>query len=139
MYARALTVTALSYAVVHHLGLLPAGLGDGPDGTRWADWLDLLGPWLVLVPAAWALQAAAATPRIWWAFGAGALAYTSGHGIHLAANSVGKARPGVTAHTCGTRWSGTTSGTPERRSSLPRSRSRWKGARAHPWSATCLR
>lgn len=97
-YARALAVTALSYAIVHHLGLLPSGLGEGPDGTRWADWLDLAVPWLVLVPAAAALQAARASPQLWWTFGAGGLAYVSGHGIHLAANSVGNADPGPTAH-----------------------------------------
>lgn len=49
-YGRWLAVTALSYAVLHHLGLLPDGLGAGPDDTRWTDWLDLLVPWLVLVP-----------------------------------------------------------------------------------------
>jgi len=37
-----LAATAIVYAVVHHLGLLPNGVGDGPEGTRWADWLDPL-------------------------------------------------------------------------------------------------
>ena len=50
MYSRALAATALAYVVLHHLGLLPSGLGAGPDGTRWADWLDLAVPWLVLAP-----------------------------------------------------------------------------------------
>lgn len=36
--------------------------------------------------------------RSWVVFGAGAVACTSGHGIHLAANSVGNASPGRTAH-----------------------------------------
>lgn len=36
--------------------------------------------------------------QVWWAFGAGAVAYASGHGIHLAANSVGNVTPGRTAH-----------------------------------------
>jgi hypothetical protein len=31
-------------------------------------------------------------------FGAGAVTYATGHGIHLAANSVGNADPGPTAH-----------------------------------------
>ena len=97
-YLRWLAVTALSYALVHHLGLLPEGLGDGPDGTRWADWLDLLVPWLVLVPAALTVASARPDPRTWMLFGAGAVAYASGHGIHLAANSVGNADPGDTAH-----------------------------------------
>jgi hypothetical protein len=98
VYSRWLALTALSYAVLHHLGLLPDGLGAGPDDTRWADWLDLLVPWLVLVPAALTLRAARADERTWWVFGAGALAYVSGHGIHLAGNSVGNAHPSDTAH-----------------------------------------
>lgn len=36
--------------------------------------------------------------RAWACFGADALAYASGHGIHLAANSVANASPGPTAH-----------------------------------------
>jgi hypothetical protein len=98
VYSRWLALTALSYAVLHHLGLLPNGLGAGPDDTRWADWLDLLVPWSVLLPAVLTLRAARADERTWWVFGAGALAYASGHGIHLAANSVGNARPSDTAH-----------------------------------------
>lgn len=98
VYRRWLALTALAYAVVHHLGLLPDGLGAGPDGTRVADWLDLLVPWLVLVPAALALRAAPATPRTWAVFGAGVVAYSSGHGIHLAANSIGNVDPSDTAH-----------------------------------------
>jgi hypothetical protein len=98
LYPRLLTTTGLVYAIVHHLGLLPDGLGAGPDGTRWADWLDLAVPWLVLVPAALTLWAAQAVPRAWAVFGAGAVAYASGHGLHLAANSVGNVDPGVTAH-----------------------------------------
>lgn len=41
MHSRALAVTAVAYAVLHHLGLLPDGLGAAPEGTRWTDWLDL--------------------------------------------------------------------------------------------------
>ncbi|RJS46975.1 hypothetical protein [Nocardioides cavernaquae] len=98
MYGRALASTALAYAVVHHLGLLPSGLGSTVDGTRVADWLDLAIPWLVLIPAALTLQAAQVGRRVWWIFGAGALAYANGHGMHLAANSVGNIDPGPTAH-----------------------------------------
>lgn len=98
MYARWLATTALAYAVLHHLGLLPDGLGAGPDGTQWADWLDLLVPWLVLAPAALTMWAAPASVRGWVLFGAGVVAYVSGHGIHLAANSVGNQDPGETAH-----------------------------------------
>ncbi len=52
LYSRSLAATALAYACLHHLGLLPSGLGAGPEGTRWTDWLDLAVPWLVLAPAA---------------------------------------------------------------------------------------
>lgn len=98
VFRRTLAASALAYAVCHHLGLLPSGLGSAPRGTQWADWLDLLVPWLVLVPAALALRAARVGPRVWAVFGAGVIAYTSGHGIHLAANSVGNADAGPTAH-----------------------------------------
>jgi hypothetical protein len=98
MYARALAATALAYVVLHHLGLLPDGLGAAPDHTQWADWLDLAVPWLVLTPAALTLRAARASTRVWAVFGAGAVAYASGHGIHLAANSIGNEHPDPTAH-----------------------------------------
>jgi hypothetical protein len=135
-YARWLAVTALACAVLHHLGSLPDGLGDGPDGTRWADWLDLAVPWLVLTPAALTLWADRSPPRTWIVFGAGVVAYTSGHGIHLAANSVGNATP-VRPRTSGTRSSVTTSGSSvspwwRRRSPAP-----WPAARDRARSATC--
>lgn len=98
MYSRWLAVTATTYAVVHHLGLVPDGLGPGPEGTRWADWIDLVVPWLVLTPAAATLWAARVSVGTWAILGAGVIAYTSGHGIHLAANSVGNDVPGATAH-----------------------------------------
>lgn len=98
VYSWALAGTGLSYAILHHLGLLPAGLGSAPEGTRWADWLDLAVPWLVLTPAAVSMWAAQASARSWAIFGAGIVAYSSGHGVHLAANSVSNASPGQTAH-----------------------------------------
>ena len=98
MYSRALAATTLAYVLLHHLGLLPSGLGAGPDGTRWADWLNLAVPWLVLAPAAVTMWAGRAAPRSWVVFGVGVVAYTSGHGIHLAANSIGNQDPGQTAH-----------------------------------------
>jgi hypothetical protein len=97
-YGRAMALTAAAYAVLHHLGSLPDGLGTGPSGTRWADWLDLLLPYLVLAPAAATCRAARAPARTWALFGLGAVAYTSGHGIHLAANSIYNTAPGTTAH-----------------------------------------
>jgi hypothetical protein len=98
VYGRWLAATAAAYVVFHHLGLLPGGLGAGPDQTQWADWIDLLVPFLVLAPAAATLRAAEAGARTWWVFGVGAVTYATGHGIHLSANSVGNAAPGPTAH-----------------------------------------
>lgn len=96
-YGAWLAAAALVYTLLHHLGSLPNGLGEAPRDTRWVDWLDLLTPYLVLAPAALTLRAAQSAERMWWAFGSGAVAYASGHGIHLAANSVGNTRPGPTA------------------------------------------
>jgi hypothetical protein len=98
MYSWGLAVTALAYATLHHLGLLPSGIAPATKGTTWADWLDLAVPWLVLGPAAATMWSARASTRTWVVFGAGLIAYTSGHGIHLAANSIGNHRPGDTAH-----------------------------------------
>jgi hypothetical protein len=97
-YGRGLALTAAAYAVLHHLGSLPAGLGPAPAGTRWVDWVDLVVPYAVLLPAAATLAAAPATARTWLLFAVGAVAYADGHGIHLAANSVANTRPGETAH-----------------------------------------
>jgi hypothetical protein len=80
------------------VGQLPSGLGNAPEGTQWADWLDLAVPWLVLTPAALTMWAAQPSTGSWVVFGAGVIAYASGHGIHLAANSIGNTRPGQTAH-----------------------------------------
>jgi hypothetical protein len=44
----------------------------------------------VLGPAALTLRAAQPAGRTWVVFGAGVVAYASGHGIHLSANSIGK-------------------------------------------------
>jgi hypothetical protein len=93
----ALAATAAAYALCHHVGSLPDGLGAAGD-TRRADWIDLLAPYLVLLPAAAALAAAGAGSRRWAAFAVGALLYAQGHGIHLAANSVGNVEPSPVVH-----------------------------------------
>jgi hypothetical protein len=98
VYSRWLATTALAYAVLHHLGLLPHGLGPAPRDTQVADWLDLLVAYAVLVPAALTLRAAEAPSRVWTVFGLGAVTYATGHGVHLAGNSVGNAHPSPTAH-----------------------------------------
>lgn len=98
VYSRSLVATALAYALLHHIGLLPDGLGAGPDGTRLLDWIDLTVPWLVLGSAAAVLWADQPRTLVWVLFGAGVIAYTSGHGIHLAANSIGHEAANETVH-----------------------------------------
>lgn len=85
---RWLAVLGGVYVVGHHTGTVLGPLG-GVGPTRWADWVDLLLPYLLVGAAAMVLRAAGAEPRAWVVLGAGALLYTQGHGIHLAANSVG--------------------------------------------------
>ncbi len=61
---RRLAVAAVVYAVVHHLGQLPAGLGQVPGtATRVTDWLDLLVPYAVLGSLGLALATAGPSRR----------------------------------------------------------------------------
>lgn len=96
-YPRALALAAVAYAVLHHLGSLPGGLGE-VGLARWADWLDLAVPVLVLGSSALALVAAGVSRRIWLAAALGGLLYAQGHGIHLAANSIGNVDRSDVAH-----------------------------------------
>ena len=93
-----LVITAVAYSLLHHLGSLPDGLGDAGNGTRVADWLDLLVPFLVLLPALGTLLSARVGRATYVWFAVGSWLYATGHGIHLAANSIGNAAPGETAH-----------------------------------------
>jgi hypothetical protein len=96
---RRLAWFALAYGVLHHLGVGASRLGEvGDTGTRWADWLDLAVPPLVLGSAALVLASSRTSGRRWLLFGAGAVLYTEGHGIHLAANSIANVAPGDVAH-----------------------------------------
>ncbi|WP_344594121.1 hypothetical protein [Actinomadura vinacea] len=92
-----LALTAVAYALTHHTGVGLAWLGTIGD-TRWADWIDILTPYAVLLPAAAVLRAAHAGPRTWTLYLLGAITYVEGHGIHLAANSVGNRAPSDIAH-----------------------------------------
>jgi hypothetical protein len=87
-----LLAVALVYNAGHHLGLLPAGLGDAGGATRWGDWLELLLPWALLGSAVLTLAVAEAVRAEWVVGLLGAVAYAQGTGIHLAANSIGNAR-----------------------------------------------
>jgi hypothetical protein len=97
-FHRWLALAALIYSLTHHLGLLPGGLGEVGQGTRWVDWIDLTVPYSVLIFAGLALRAARARASHWWAFAWGALAYANGHGMHLAANSINNVGPTPTAN-----------------------------------------
>ena len=90
--ARWVALCAVAYNVMHHLGALPGGLGDAGGGTRWVDWIDLLTPWAVVGTALAALAAAGTDRRGWWLALTGATLYVQGHGVHLAANSIGNER-----------------------------------------------
>lgn len=92
MTGRRLAAFAAVVVVGHHTGTALAPLGDiGP--TRWADWVDIALPYALLGTAAWVLAGAGAGRRAWLLLGIGAVVYTQGHGIHLAANSIGNTQP----------------------------------------------
>lgn len=91
---RWLAACAVLYGLTHHIGFGLAGLGT-VGHTRWADWVDVLTPYAVLLTAAAALHAAGADRRGWAVYLVGAITYVEGHGIHLAANSVGNDTPGI--------------------------------------------
>ena len=92
-----LLVLAVGYIVLHHGGTIFTGLGDvGDTETRWADWIDLLTPYVVTGAAGGALRGAGASRGTWALFWFGTVMYTQGHGIHLAANSINNVLPGST-------------------------------------------
>ena len=93
---RWLVAFALAYAVLHHNGTFLSPLG-GPGATRWIDWFDLATPLLVLLPSAGLLRCAGGSAKQWALWLVGAIAYTEGHGLHLAANSIYHDAPGDTA------------------------------------------
>ena len=96
---RWLLVFALAVVIGHHVGVGVGPLGDvGHTGTRWADWVDLLVPYVVVGAAVAALAAIRTDRAGWLLFIAAAIAYAQGHGIHLAANSVDNAVGGHVAH-----------------------------------------
>jgi hypothetical protein len=101
VYSRSLVAAALAYALLHHIGLLPDGLGAGPDGTRLLDWLDLAVPWAVLGTAAAVLWDEPVGHHIWFAGVALVLAA-------LALTMIGKPRPPVLGYvlalTVGLTW-----------------------------------
>lgn len=99
---RWLLIFASAVIVGHHTGFLlePLGRVSGiaGDETRWADWVDLVLPYVVVGSAGAALAAVATPRRVWLLFGFAGILYTQGHGIHLAANSIAKVAPTEPAH-----------------------------------------
>ncbi|NHC15699.1 hypothetical protein [Motilibacter deserti] len=93
---RLLTAAVVAYVVMHHVGAVNV-LGEVGD-TRWADWADLLTPWLVVLPLAGALAVSRQPAREWLLLVVATVAYTEGHGIHLAGNSVNNRQPSDVAH-----------------------------------------
>jgi hypothetical protein len=90
-----LVVFALGYVLLHHAGTILAGAGDvGDTRTRWADWVDLLTPYVVTGAAAGALRGGGASRGTWRLFWFATVVYTQGQGIHLAANSINNAVAG---------------------------------------------
>ena len=94
---RWLAAFALAVVAGHHVGTALGWLG-GPGSTRWADWVDLAVPYVVVGCAAATLAAASARKAEWVALGAFGVLYTQGHGIHLAANSIGNVEPSDIVH-----------------------------------------
>ena len=95
---RLLAAFVLAVALGHHVGVLFEFLGEvGEARTRVADWIDLATPYAV-VGLAGAVLVLVGPPGRALTFALGAIVYTQGHGIHLAANSIGNVDPGDTVH-----------------------------------------
>src|SRR5689334_6757048 len=78
---------ALSVIIGMQAGTVFRPLG-GLGETRVADWVDLLTPYAVVGTGAMVMLRASATQRQWLLFGTGAVTFSLGKGLHLAANSV---------------------------------------------------
>ena len=57
-----LVLFAVGYVVLHHAGTIFTGLGEvGDTKTRWADWIDLLTPYVVTGTVGGALRGGGAS------------------------------------------------------------------------------
>jgi hypothetical protein len=77
----ALLAFAAAFFVFHHAPAVAGG--------RTGDWIDLATPFVVVATAGLALASMAARPPAVLLGVLGAVLYVDGHGIHLAANSIG--------------------------------------------------
>ena len=87
-----LAAFVLAVVVGHHVGTLLKPLGSAGRHVEWADLVDLLVPYAVVGSALAALRAWGAPRRSWLLAAVGGVVYVQGHGVHLAANSIGNAR-----------------------------------------------
>ena len=81
-----LLVFVVGYNLAHHNGLI--GSADAGGGTRIADWIDLLTPFVVVLPLSCFLWFSEVGPKAWLLAAIGSILYVEGHGIHLSANSI---------------------------------------------------
>ena len=87
-----LAAFAVSVVVGQHIGSILKPFGLIGLRVEWADVVDLTVPYAVVGTAWVVLHRCAVSRRTWgWAVG-GAVLFTQGHGVHLAANSIGNAR-----------------------------------------------
>lgn len=94
---RRVAVFAATVIVAHHVNTALGPLGY-VGTTRWADWVDLLVPYVVVATAAAVLAGTRARRWEWIALAAAATLYTQGHGVHLAANSIAGVEPSDAAY-----------------------------------------
>lgn len=84
---RLLAFSAVAMVATHWLRLLPLGFA-APGATRWEDFVDLLTPYVVAGPALVVLARVGTGRRSWALAVLGTAVFTSGHALHLSANSI---------------------------------------------------
>jgi len=92
--AVALLFFAVGYNIMHHNVFF--GSMTLANGTRLADWIDLVTPFTVLGPLLWFLEISKPSRTTWFVAAIGSALYIQGHGMHLSSNSISNA---TTSHT----------------------------------------
>lgn len=85
------------FAIGQQAGTVFRFLGDVGD-TRWADWVDLLTPWVVLGLGLVVMVRSDASRRLLLAYGAAGLLFVQGHALHLSANSISNVQHSSVIH-----------------------------------------
>lgn len=92
----------LAVAITHNWYAILSPFHSLTKGTRFGSYLELATPFAVVGSAAWAVFSVRVTRLTKLLFGAAAILYIEGHGIHLAANSINNQHPtgdaAATAH-----------------------------------------